>query len=97
MISEAKLSDSGTYICVARNRVSNTEITAYLHIGKGIIIDCTCRYVCDLMHITVVWEIFTYKIFHGLNFRVKQFSDIIYLSENFLSEILKLARSVTAL
>ena len=32
VISEVKLSDNGTYICVARNRLSNTEITAYLNI-----------------------------------------------------------------
>ena len=30
---------------------------------------------------TIVWEIFTYK---NLNFRVKNFSDLIYLSEKFL-------------
>ena len=31
--------------------------------------------------ITVVWEIFAYRNFHVLIFRVKKFSDIVYLSE----------------
>ena len=34
VIHEAKLSDNGTYTCIANNRVSNDYITAILHIGN---------------------------------------------------------------
>ena len=53
-----------------------------------IIQTCTCvhNYVCTYMHVyTVVWEIFAYRNFHVLIFRVKKFSDVVYLSENFLT------------
>ena len=52
VISEAKLSDNGTYGCAASNRVSSQEIVAYLHIGKRIII-IDCKYVHDLMHVII--------------------------------------------
>ena len=42
---------------------------------------------------TVVQEIFAYKIFHVLKFRVKNFSDIAYLSEKFLTRNFKTCAS----
>ncbi len=42
---------------------------------------------------TVVREIFAYKIFHVLKFRVKNFSDIAYLSEKFLTRNFKTCAS----
>ena len=39
--------------------------------------------------ITVVREIFAYRNFHVLIFRVKKFSDIVYLSEKFLTRNFK--------
>ena len=38
MIREAKLSDNGTYVCAASNRVGNKEIIAYLNIIIGNVI-----------------------------------------------------------
>ena len=38
VIREAKLSDNGTYTCIANNRASNDYITAILHIGN----ECHC-------------------------------------------------------
>ena len=38
VIHEAKLSDNGTYFCVASNTVSNEEIIAYLNITTGNVI-----------------------------------------------------------
>ena len=43
--------------------------------------------------ITVVREIFAYKNFHVLKFRVKNFSDIAYLSEKFLTRNFKTCAS----
>ena len=37
VLHEAKLSDNGTYFCVASNTVSNEEIVAYLNIGNVIL------------------------------------------------------------
>ena len=42
---------------------------------------------------TVVREIFAYKFFHVLKFRVKTFSDIAYLSEKFLTRNFKTCAS----
>ena len=46
---------------------------------------CFRSSLIDIMYNTVVREIFAYGNFHILIFRVKKFSDIVYLSEKFLT------------
>ena len=55
------------------------------YVSSAITVFTNCKLFMGFLLNTVVREIFAYKIFHVLKFRVKNFSDIAYFSEKFLT------------